>query len=218
VGFRGHADAEALEPKGCYWHEISCTVSLEKALLLVLVPKLSCLVAAEDFNPKECSRGHGGSRESSGEYHFRNFERIVELSTKSQLVPTVYAFQYLPFPFCVTEPVKDNRLQDYLLEHRREKKWLSSKAVHDIAVKILACLDFLNDQRMVQRDLTSHNLIVVPTTSGMKFLEVLPSGQFVIKFASLGLVHQNTSHVYNYDRVIQGNARPFLVDCNSANI
>jgi hypothetical protein len=195
----------------CVWYDDPCDLALKKARIVLLAPRYSCL-ERKDLDFKRCSVGHmnesakAGKHEAKlGECYMNNFDSLVELSPVSKHVLELFAFQYKPFPFYITEVIQDHRLLDYLLDHRESGEWLSRDSVLEIAAQVREGLQFLNDRQTVLRDVCAYNLLVVDHGHALRRCDVLPSGRFKLRFADLGLLHHNSSNsAYEYDDVVRG--------------
>lgn len=198
LGFHKTSYIEAKSEAGCSWVKTECVISRKKATLVVLVPKYSCMKRKEQ-NFKECMIDHprhttefqdqDPHKKELGECYKQNLDMLVELSPWSKHILQLYAFQYKPFPFYITEATKDMRLLNFLLDHRSEGKWLEKTPLLLVAQQIVDALIFLNERNIVQRNLTAYNMIVAATAPADTRHEVLPSGNFQVRLADLGLAY-----------------------------
>ena len=211
--------------KRCVWHEMGCSLAHRQARLVALVPQCECL-AEGPRRLTECMQDHvdlglGSDDTATGadppartrrrqaletaRRHSQNFDMLVELSPQGKRhVLDLFAYQYKPFPFCITEAVGDRRLLEFLLGHRQNQLWLGRTTLLLVLKQVVEALTFLKQRNIVQRDITAFNMVVQATRGGLSRCARLPSGHFTVKLADLALAYSIADPVYQGGSAVKG--------------
>ncbi|KAK7089256.1 hypothetical protein V1264_024277 [Littorina saxatilis] len=181
----------------------------------MLARKHDCL--AEDPDPKRCMKGHFGKNEKrtsqiktehrlaseKARNYKHNLDMLLHLSHECKHLLSMYAFQYSPFPFFITEATQNRRLLHLLLTHREARKWLKRDVLLKILCDIVDALRFFKQKGIVLRNITCFNILVKATRRQQPFLDILPSESFIVKVVDLGQAHHIKDLVYPYPSVLK---------------
>ena len=203
--------------KHCLWYDLECIFAQKKSRLLALIPKHTCMATKLDLHV--CNQNHLDenkvglrSKERQDIERARrqrlNFDLLVKLNSGSRCkqILQVYTYQHKPFPFCLTEDIKEERLLQFLLSHRHSQQWLSRSTLLGVLKDITEALLFLKQNDIVQRDITSYNMGVLDAKGGQDRspTDVLPSQHFTVKLLDLGLAHNTSNPTYQYESAVKG--------------
>ena len=190
----------------CAWQTFTCTVGHKEAEGAMFIPKASCLVGSL---LDKCVPCHPGCKEHDqqlrqkiaerAQRHIHNLNILKNYSPQCRYLLQLYSYQFLPFPFYITEEVQQHRLLTYILDHRNSELWLDMSTLIRVTRDVIEALTFLASRNIDPRDVTAYNTVIragagTYTKSFGARCSVLTLADFVVKLADLGLCHEFLSN------------------------